>query len=99
MKKQVLNEEFKRMQKLAGIIKENKTIDNAYMYQTFKDLDLDIDNIKEEGGLESGGDDWMEIISYITGKDAYDSDSLTAEDHSLIQKFISVMGKNGLKLY
>lgn len=76
-----------------------KTIDNAYMYQTFEDLDLDIDMIEEEGGLESGGDDWMEVISYITGKDAYDSDSLTKEDLILIQEFISVMGENGLELY
>jgi len=80
-------------------IKNMKTINSDYMYQTFENLDLDIDTIEGEGGLESGGDDWMEVISYITGKDAYDDDSLTAEDHSLIQDFIVVMEENGLDLY
>ena len=74
-------------------------IDSTYMYQTFEDLDLDINMIEEEGGLESGGDDWMEVISYITGKDAYDSDSFTKEDLILIEEFISVMDENGLELY
>ena len=76
-----------------------KTINSDYMHQTFEDLDLDIDMIEEEGGLESGGEDWMDIISYITGKDAYDDSTLTEEDYSVIHEFISVMEENELELY
>ena len=38
MKKQILSEEFKRMQKLAGVLNENKTAKE--LFQMFKDEDL-----------------------------------------------------------
>jgi hypothetical protein len=38
MKKQILSEEFRRMQKLAGLINENKTAEE--LFQMFKDKDL-----------------------------------------------------------
>ena len=38
MKKQIISEEFKRMQKLAGIVNENRTAKE--LFQMFKDEDL-----------------------------------------------------------
>jgi len=38
MKKQILSEEFKRMQKLAGVLNESKTAKE--LFQMFKDEDL-----------------------------------------------------------
>lgn len=69
-----------------------------YVYKTFEDLGMDIDEIEQEG-IESGGEDWMDVVSYITGKDAYDEFALTEDDHILIQEFISVMGEHGIELW
>ena len=69
-----------------------------YVYKTFEDLGMDIDEIEQEG-FESGGEDWMDVISYITGKNAYDESTITEDDHTLIQEFISVMEENGIELW
>lgn len=64
--KQILNEEFRRMQKLAGILTEN---------QAAKDKVLDFlysDEIKQDVGVSdyvmSDDSDWDRVKDYINGK-------------------------------
>jgi hypothetical protein len=159
MKKQIISEEFLKMQKLAGLItegqykarlNENRTAET--LYQMFKDEDLlndrreyDVEDLmstypdlsKEEakklekmlqdpsklnentidimavlnrngidedyfesmGGkeVESGTEEWLDVLSDITGKDAYEGE-FTPEDDKLIQKFISDMEALGIEL-
>ena len=160
----MLNEEFARMQKLAGLIteseykaklNENRTAET--LYQMFKDEDLlndrreydvedlmstypdlsqeeaeklekmlqdpsklnesklnentidimavlnrngiDEDYFESMGGkeVESGTEEWLDVLSDITGKDAYEGE-FTPEDDKLIQKFISDMEALGIEL-
>lgn len=74
-------------------------INSEFMYQTFKHLGLNINEIEQEG-MELGGEEWMEIMFYITGKDAYDDDVFfTEEDDALMQEFTNVMEENGIGLW
>lgn len=50
MKKQIISEEFKRMQKLAGLINEQTFYSRDYVEQTYGDKAKEIeDNISDEG--------------------------------------------------
>jgi hypothetical protein len=77
----------------------NNEINKQFVYQTFEDLGLDIDELKSEG-IESGGEDWMDVISHIIGgKNAYDESVFTEDDNELIQEFIYVMNENGIEMW
>jgi len=52
-----------------------------------------------EDGVEGGQDDWMDALTLLTGKDAYEPENFTSKDNARISKFISVMGGMGIELY
>jgi len=71
-----------------------KTITPDFVYQTFKELNIEI-----QEGIELGSEDWMEIISHLVGKDAYDDSTFTEDDHKYIMEFIGVLEEMGIELY
>jgi uncharacterized membrane protein len=98
MKKQL--NEIKRMQKLAGILEETRYIfSNDKVNNILTDNGIDDDYFESMGGkeIESGGNEWMDVISDLTQKDAY-KDTLDANDNSKIQQFISKLEEMGIEL-
>jgi len=71
-----------------------KTITPDFVYQTFKDLDIEL-----QEDIELGSEEWMEIISHLVSKDAYNDSTFTEEDNAYIMEFIGVLENIGIMLY
>ena len=156
--KQPLNEQFTRMQKLAGVITENKinkesnsldrmlkllklVLDDSkkmladksedkdfiidYLQDTIKnvldiikdsnknqiqEMDMDIKTILTNNGIdddyfesmgeksiETGTEEWLDILSDVTGKDAYTAE-FDEEDEAKIQAFMQKLEALGIEL-
>jgi len=64
---------------------------NGYDKEYFEEMD---DNV-----IEGGTEEWMDVLSDIIGKNAYDQDNWTEEDYMKVRKFINVMENDlGLEL-
>jgi hypothetical protein len=48
--------------------------------------------------IESGSEEWMDVVSEITGKDAYEGD-FSDEDNKKIEEFIDIMVEIGISFY
>jgi hypothetical protein len=48
--------------------------------------------------IESGSEEWMDVVSEITGKDAYEGD-FSDEDNKKIEEFIDIMVEMGISFY
>jgi hypothetical protein len=100
MKKSNLNE-VQRMQQLAGINESqlNEAFTSEQVTQILANNGIDDDYFDEIGAMEveGGTEEWMDVLSEITGKDAYDS-TFTPEDDLKIQQFISTMEAMGIEL-
>jgi hypothetical protein len=70
-----------------------KEITPDFVYQTFKDLDIEL-----QEDIESGSEEWMEIVSHLVSKDAYDDSTFTEDDHEYIMEFIGVLEEMGIEL-
>ena len=69
------------------------TITPEFIYKTFEELDIDI-----QEGIESGSEDWMDVVSHLISKDAYNDSTFTEEDHEYIMEFIGVVEEMGIEL-
>lgn len=69
------------------------TITPEFVYKTFEELDIDI-----QEGIESGSEDWMDVVSHLISKDAYNNSTFTEEDHEYIMEFIGVVEEMGIEL-
>lgn len=58
---------------------------------------IDDNYLEENEGVISGSEEWMDVSSEITGKDAYDGD-FTDKDYKIVQNFISTMDSMGIEL-
>ena len=54
--------------------------------------------LEDMGGIESGSDEWMNLIQLIVGKDPFDMDNWDKEDNDKVTKLISILEKNGIEL-
>lgn len=70
------------------------TITPDFVYQTFKDLDIDI-----QEDIELGSEEWMDIISHLVSKDAYNDSTFTEEDNAYIMEFKYMLERIGINLY
>jgi len=97
MKKQ-LNEQFRRMQKLAGIITENQ-IQEMDVKTILTNNGIDDDYFESMGGkeIETGTEEWLDILSDVTGKDAYTAEFDEA-DEAKIQIFMQKLEALGIEL-
>jgi hypothetical protein len=99
-----MNKEQLRMQMLAGIITEGQYVtklnENTIDVMAILNRNgIDEDYFESMGGkeVESGTEEWLDVLSDITKKDAYE-DEFTPEDNELIRKFISDMEALGIEL-
>ncbi len=100
-----MTQEMLRMQMLSGIITESqyaaKLNENEYQFDVMDILNrngVDEDYFDSMGGkeVESGTEEWMDIVSDVTGEDAYGD--LSPEAESKIQSFIRAMEAMGIEL-
>ena len=95
-------QEAKRFQKLAGILTEmkvnnpNKFSDN-FVKQLLSNNGIDEDYLEDMGGIESGSEEWMDVLSELTGKNAYGTD-FDKDDNEKIKKLVIVLNKMGIDL-
>ena len=106
--KQPINE-IKRMQQLAGLITENeyreslmnekKSFTSEEVKLILSNNGIDDDYFESMGGkeIESGGEEWMDVLSDITGKDAYE-DKFSEQDDETIANFFSALEDMGIEL-
>jgi len=99
--------EVKRMQQLAGILNESQlnenqsssldVTDKKAVLQFLTDNGIDDDYFESMGGkeIESGGDEWLEVLSVLTGKDAY-TDEFDVEDDKKISDFLITLDRLGI---
>ena len=108
MKKQI--NEIKRMQQLAGLITESeyreslmndkkKSFTSEEVKSILSNNGIDDDYFESMGGkeIESGGEEWMDVLSDITGKDAYE-DKFSEQDDETIANFFSALEDMGIEL-
>ena len=91
-----MNNQFKRMQKLAGLITEGMEDD---VMSILKRNGIDDDYFESMGGMEIelGTEEWMDVLSDITGKDAYEAE-FDENDDKIIMTFISKLENLGIEL-
>ena len=97
--------EYKRMQKLAGIT-EIKVINPTLEFtpeqviQILANNGIDDNYFEVMGGMEieEGTDEWMDVLSEITGKDAYEMDTWTDGENQKLVNFIRTMEDMGIEL-
>ena len=41
--------------------------------------------------VEGGTNEWMDVISEITGKNPYETDTITSDDYAKVGQFIDIM--------
>ena len=105
MKKQFITE-AQRMQKLAGIVSESKSLlnemDENYVLSILANNGIDDDYFESMGGkeIESGTEEWIGVISDIIGKDIYDDPNydFSDEETDKIQQFINKLSDMGIEL-
>jgi len=99
-----MNKESLRMQMLAGIITEGeykaKLNENEYQFDVMDILKrngIDEDYFDGMGGkeVESGTEKWMDVVSDVTGEDAYGE--LSPEASEKIKSFIQAMEDMGIE--
>ena len=56
---------------------------------------IDDDYLEDMGGIESGSDEWLEVLSVLTGKDAY-ADEFDVEDDKKISDFLITLDRLGI---
>ena len=72
-------------------------ISNVDVLSVLMNNGVNEDYLSEMGGVESGSDEWMEIISEVLGKDSY-VEEFSDSDNDKIMEFISVMEGMGIEL-
>lgn len=74
-----------------------------YVMEVLSNNGIDKDYLDEmDGMVEGGSEEWMDVLSEITGKDAYDASiegDFTEEDNKKIMEFINIMEENGIELF
>lgn len=79
---------------------KSKTFTEQQVMQILANNGIDKDYFEEIGGkeVEGGSEEWMDVISDITGKNAYDESNFTDIDNYSIQNFIDMIENMGIEL-
>jgi hypothetical protein len=102
-----MNKEFLKMQKLAGLITEGQMKDKLnenFSREEIMDIlnrnGIDEDYFEDMGGreVEAGSEEWMDVVSELTGKNAYDDSNFTEEDNQRVMTFIQNMEALGIEM-
>jgi hypothetical protein len=104
MKKQI--NEIKRMQLIAGLITESEYQESLMNEMSEEEVlnilnqnGVDDDYFESMGGkeIESGTEEWMGILTDLTGKDAFEAD-FDDVDNQKIMSFIKKLKEMGIEL-
>jgi hypothetical protein len=79
-----------------------REINLNYVMEVLNNNNINDDYFEEMGGkeIESGGDEWMDVLSDIIDRDAYEvsmEGDFTKEDNKKIMKFVNIMEIIGIK--
>jgi hypothetical protein len=70
-----------------------------YVMEVLNNNGVDQDYLEDmDNCVEGGTEEWMDIVSDVIGKSAYDNSTWTENDHERIMEFIRVMESNGIEL-
>jgi hypothetical protein len=79
-----------------------REINSNYVMEVLNNNGINDDYFEEMGGkeVESGGDEWMDVLSDIIDRDAYEvsmEGDFTEEDNKKIIKFVNIMLMMGIE--
>jgi hypothetical protein len=79
-----------------------REINSNYVMEVLNNNGINDDYFEEMGGkeVENGGDEWMDALSDIIDKDAYEvsmEGDFTEEDNKKIIKFVNIMEMMGIE--
>jgi len=100
---QLINE-AKRLQELAGInevkIQTKEDILKQEVMDVLRRNGIDEDYFESMGGkeIEGGSEEWLDVLSDITGKDAYQG-NFDDEDDEKIRDFIEKLDELGIEIW
>ena len=103
MTKQLINE-AKRLQELAGInevkIQTKEDILKQEVMDVLRRNGIDEDYFESMGGkeIEGGSEEWLDVVSDITGKDAYQG-NFDDEDDEKIRDFMEKLDELGIEIW
>jgi hypothetical protein len=103
MEKQLINE-AKRLQELAGInevkIQTKEDILKQEVMDVLRRNGIDEDYFESMGGkeIEGGSEEWLDVVSDITGKDAYQG-NFDDEDDEKIRDFMEKLDELGIEIW
>jgi hypothetical protein len=77
-----------------------KEINESYVLEVLN-IYCDVNEMEEimEEGIESGTEEWLDILSEVIGKSAYNDSEWEEGDHERIMEFISVMEGMGINMF
>jgi hypothetical protein len=99
-----MNKEFRRMMELAGLteIKVNDPgeFPPAKIIAILNNNGFDEDYFDEKGerAIEGGTEGWLDVLSDVIGKSAYDDSKWEKGDGEKIMRFIQAMEDAGIEL-
>ena len=80
---------------------ENQSLSSQDILKLLANNGIDDDYLEDMGGIESGSDEWLDTLSDLTGKDAYEisiDDSWDEKDNEKIMNFIDTLENMGIEL-
>jgi hypothetical protein len=93
---------LKKLDQANDMMNENQSssldvTDKKAVLQFLANNGIDDDYFESMGGkeIESGGDEWLEVLSVLTGKDAY-TDEFDVEDDKKISDFLITLDRLGI---
>jgi hypothetical protein len=69
-------------------------MNKQYVIDVLLNNGIDANYLDEmDNEIELGGNEWMDVLSEITGKDAYDTSSITDDDYAKVQQFMGIINR------
>ena len=80
---------------------KNQSLSSQDILKLLANNGIDDDYLEDMGGIESGSDEWLDTLSDLTGKDAYEmsiDDSWNEKDNEKIMNLIDTLENMGIEL-
>jgi hypothetical protein len=80
---------------------KNQSLSSQDILKLLANNGIDDDYLEDMGGIESGSDEWLDTLSDLTGKDAYEmsiDDSWDEKDNEKIMNLIDTLENMGIEL-
>jgi len=87
------------MNQADDMMNENQSLSSQDILKLLANNGIDDDYLEDMGGIESGSDEWLDTLSDLTGKDAYEmsiDDSWDEKDNKKIMNLIDTLENMGI---